>query len=178
MVRQLKKAMLKLEEIKVNSRVRGIAASRCRHDQARPDVRRTGARSDFRGCRRQARAHSSFSATRNQTSNWSSKHDPLSFSSDGYLFRLASEAQRLRLAFLFDPLIAVNTSTVDPLPHQITAVYETMLNRQPLRFLLADDPGAGKTIMTGLLVKGTDYPWRRGAVPHRRAGQSGRTVAG
>jgi SNF2 family DNA or RNA helicase len=78
---------------------------------------------------------------------------PLSFTADGHLFRLASEAQRLSLAFLFDPLIAVNTSSIDPLPHQITAVYETMLNRQPLRFLLADDPGAGKTIMAGLLIK-------------------------
>lgn len=78
---------------------------------------------------------------------------PLSFAADGALFRLVSEAQRLRFAFLFDPLIAVSTSAVDPLPHQITAVYETMLNRRPLRFLLADDPGAGKTIMTGLLIK-------------------------
>jgi superfamily II DNA or RNA helicase len=78
---------------------------------------------------------------------------PLSFTADGHCFRLAAEAQRLSLAFLFDPLIAVNTSDVQPLPHQITAVYETMLNRQPLRFLLADDPGAGKTIMAGLLIK-------------------------
>lgn len=78
---------------------------------------------------------------------------PFSFEADGELFRLVSEAQRLRYAFLFDPLIAVTTSAVDPLPHQITAVYETMLNRRPLRFLLADDPGAGKTIMAGLLIK-------------------------
>lgn len=78
---------------------------------------------------------------------------PLSFTADGALFKLVSEAQRLRLGFLFDPMIAVNTSSVDPLPHQITAVYEAMLTRQPLRFLLADDPGAGKTIMTGLLIK-------------------------
>ena len=69
------------------------------------------------------------------------------------LFRLVSEAQRIRLAYLFDPLLAVHTSLVDPLPHQITAVYGEMLPRQPLRYLLADDPGAGKTIMTGLLVK-------------------------
>src|SRR5262245_21705750 len=62
-------------------------------------------------------------------------------------------ANRIRLAYLFVPLLAVHTSLVDPLPHQITAVYEEMLARQPLRFLLADDPGAGKTIMTGLLVK-------------------------
>lgn len=78
---------------------------------------------------------------------------PFSFNGSGYQFRLASEAQRLRLAFLFDPLIAVSTSLVRPLPHQITAVYDRMLQQHPLRFLLADDPGAGKTIMTGLLVK-------------------------
>ncbi len=78
---------------------------------------------------------------------------PWSFDGDGALFRLVSEAQRIRLAHLFDPVLAVHTSVVDPLPHQITAVYESMLPRQPLRFLLADDPGAGKTIMAGLLIK-------------------------
>ncbi|MEN9543659.1 MAG: hypothetical protein RLZZ598_492, partial [Pseudomonadota bacterium] len=78
---------------------------------------------------------------------------PWSFDGSGHLFRLVSEAHRIRLAHLFDPLLAVHTSLVDPLPHQITAVYEAMLPRQPLRFLLADDPGAGKTIMAGLLIK-------------------------
>src|SRR4051794_40914134 len=78
---------------------------------------------------------------------------PWSFDGEGELFRLVSEAQRIRLAHLFDPVLAVHTSIVDPLPHQITAVYEAMLPRQPLRFLLADDPGAGKTIMAGLLMK-------------------------
>jgi len=78
---------------------------------------------------------------------------PWSFDGDGHLFRLVSEAQRIRLAHLFDPVLAVHTSNVEPLPHQITAVYESMLPRQPLRFLLADDPGAGKTIMAGLLIK-------------------------
>ena len=78
---------------------------------------------------------------------------PWSFDGDPDLFRLVSEAHRIRLAYLFDPLLAVHTSLVEPLPHQITAVYETMLPRQPLRFLLADDPGAGKTIMAGLLIK-------------------------
>ena len=78
---------------------------------------------------------------------------PWSFDGDGNLFRLVSEAQRIRLAHLFDPVLAVHTSIVDPLPHQITAVYDSMLTRQPLRFLLADDPGAGKTIMAGLLIK-------------------------
>src|SRR5713226_8897245 len=78
---------------------------------------------------------------------------PWGFDGDGSLFRLVSEAHRIRLAHLFDPVLAVHTSMVEPLPHQITAVYETMLPRQPLRFLLADDPGAGKTIMAGLLIK-------------------------
>jgi superfamily II DNA or RNA helicase len=76
-----------------------------------------------------------------------------SFDGDGALLRLASEAKRIRLAYLFDPVLAVHISLVEPLPHQITAVYESMLGRQPLRFLLADDPGAGKTIMAGLLIK-------------------------
>ncbi|TLX93959.1 MAG: DEAD/DEAH box helicase, partial [Thaumarchaeota archaeon] len=78
---------------------------------------------------------------------------PWSFDGDGELFRLVSEAHRIRLAHLFDPVLAVHTSIVEPLPHQITGVYESMLPRQPLRFLLADDPGAGKTIMAGLLIK-------------------------
>ena len=78
---------------------------------------------------------------------------PWSFDGDGATFRLVSEAHRIRLAHLFDPALAVHTSLVDPLPHQITAVYGEMLPRQPLRFLLADDPGAGKTIMAGLLIK-------------------------
>lgn len=78
---------------------------------------------------------------------------PWSFDGDGALFRLVSEANRIRLAYLFDPVLAVHTSDVQPLPHQITAVYEAMLPRQPLRFLLADDPGAGKTIMAGLLIR-------------------------
>lgn len=78
---------------------------------------------------------------------------PWSFDADGSMFRLVSEANRIRLAYLFDPLLAVHTSLVEPLPHQITAVYEQMLARQPLRYLLADDPGAGKTIMAGLLIR-------------------------
>jgi superfamily II DNA or RNA helicase len=90
---------------------------------------------------------------REPTLDIAQKGKPWSFDGDGALFRLVSEAHRIRLAYLFDPLLAVHTSLVDPLPHQITAVYEQMLVRQPLRFLLADDPGAGKTIMAGLLIK-------------------------
>jgi superfamily II DNA or RNA helicase len=76
-----------------------------------------------------------------------------SFDGDAAAFKLAAEARRMRLAHLFDPQAALGTSDVDPLPHQLRAVYEEMLPRHPLRFVLADDPGAGKTIMGGLLVK-------------------------
>jgi hypothetical protein len=75
------------------------------------------------------------------------------FDADGELFTLVSEARRIRLAHLFDPLLAVHLSLVEPLPHQIRAVYGELLPRQPLRFVLADDPGAGKTIMAGLYIK-------------------------
>ncbi|MGV1029190.1 MAG: helicase-related protein [Dermatophilaceae bacterium] len=68
-------------------------------------------------------------------------------------FRLVAEAQRIKLAGLSDPMLAVATSDVQPLPHQIRAVYGELLPRTPLRFLLADDPGAGKTIMAGLYIK-------------------------
>src|SRR5215831_2454223 len=97
---------------------------------------------------------------------------PWSFDGEGAVFRLVSEAQRIHLAHLFDPVLAVHTSVVDPLPHQITAVYEAMLPRQPLRFLLADDPGAGKTIMAGLFMEELSYDpvIRRGAVDGVRSG--------
>src|ERR1700730_3430334 len=78
---------------------------------------------------------------------------PYAFDADGGLLRLASEAYRIRLAYLFDPYLAVSASQIEALPHQITAVYGEMLHRQSLRFLLADDPGAGKTIMAGVLIK-------------------------
>ncbi|MDR2380447.1 MAG: DUF3883 domain-containing protein [Bifidobacteriaceae bacterium] len=68
-------------------------------------------------------------------------------------FRLAAEALRIKYAALYDPMVAVNSSDVEPLPHQIRAVYEDFLPRVPLRQLLADDPGAGRTIMVGLYIK-------------------------
>jgi SNF2 family DNA or RNA helicase len=144
--------MIKLEELRVNSLVRGIVANSVvtiKH------VQMFGTQAleiTFVDAEGKAGTQLLF---HDQEANLElvEQNRPLSFTADGNLFRLASEAQRLSLAFLFDPLIAVNTSSIDPLPHQITAVYETMLNRQPLRFLLADDPGAGKTIMAGLLIK-------------------------
>ena len=68
-------------------------------------------------------------------------------------FKLAAEALRIRMAARFDPMLAVHTSDLEPLPHQIEAVYGELIARTPLRFLLADDPGAGKTIMAGLYIK-------------------------
>ena len=78
---------------------------------------------------------------------------PWAFDAPGEEFKIAAEAYRINLAHLFDPMMAVHTSNVEPLPHQITAVYESMLPRQPLRYVLADDPGAGKTIMAGLFIR-------------------------
>ncbi|MDD4035446.1 MAG: SNF2-related protein, partial [Candidatus Cloacimonetes bacterium] len=78
---------------------------------------------------------------------------PWTFDAPGAEFKLAVEANRINLAYLFDPMMAVHTSNVEPLPHQITAVYESLLPRQPLRYILADDPGAGKTIMAGLYMR-------------------------
>ncbi len=78
-----------------------------------------------------------------------------SFDADGAMFKLASEARRMQMAHLADPFAAVDTSNIDPYPHQIDLVYNRLLaaDLKPLRFLLADDPGAGKTIMSGLLIR-------------------------
>jgi len=78
---------------------------------------------------------------------------PWSFDAPAEDYKLALEALRINVAHLFDPMMAVHTSNVEPLPHQVTAVYESMLPRQPLRYVLADDPGAGKTIMAGLFLR-------------------------
>jgi len=84
----------------------------------------------------------------------------LSVQSEGSLFSeepwktfLTLETIRYRFASLYDPLLAMNTSKVDPLPHQIEAVYGHILKLPRIRFLIADDPGAGKTIMAGLVIK-------------------------
>lgn len=77
----------------------------------------------------------------------------LTFDGDPSLFLLGTEAERIRIAHQFDPLFAVNSSIVDPVPHQVEAVYRYLLPLPRIRFLLADDTGAGKTIMTGLLLK-------------------------
>ena len=66
---------------------------------------------------------------------------------------LALEARRFRYAFLCDPVLAMSTSRIDPLPHQIEAVYGHLLMKPHIRYLFAHDPGAGKTVMAGLAVK-------------------------
>ena len=76
-----------------------------------------------------------------------------SYDGDAVAFLLGVEAQRIRIAYQFDPLFAVNSSVVDVLPHQVEAVYRYLLPLPRIRFLLADDTGAGKTIMAGLLIK-------------------------
>src|SRR5438874_3388175 len=75
------------------------------------------------------------------------------FDGDGRLFRLGVEAHRLGLAYEYDPFFSLSIARVDPLPHQLEAVYDYFLRLPRIRFLLADDPGAGKTIMAGLLIK-------------------------
>jgi len=82
---------------------------------------------------------------------------PFLFSADGESLFLYLESHRIRNAFQFDPLYAVNVSQIDPLPHQIEAVYHYIIQNPRIRFLLADDPGAGKTIMAGLLLKELKY---------------------
>ena len=75
------------------------------------------------------------------------------FDGDARMFRLGIEAQRLGLAYEYDPFFSLSIARVDPLPHQLEAVYSYFMKLPRIRFLLADDPGAGKTIMAGLLLK-------------------------
>jgi len=75
------------------------------------------------------------------------------FDGDAGLFRLGIEAHRLGLAYEYDPFFSLSIARIDPLPHQLEAVYDYFLKLPRIRFLLADDPGAGKTIMAGLLIK-------------------------
>src|SRR5437899_7333143 len=75
------------------------------------------------------------------------------FDGDARLFRLGVEAHRLGLAYEYDPFFSLSIARVDPLPHQLEAVYDYFLKLPRIPFLLADDPGAGETIMAGLLLK-------------------------
>ena len=129
--------------------------------------------------RRRAPSASRSCSARTRTSSAVAQTGSRAFDAPAYDFKLVAEAQRIRLAGLFDPMLAVATSDVQPLPHQIRAVYGELLPRTPLRFLLADDPGAGKTIMAGLYIKELMLRDDVRAVPDRRAraawSSSGRT---
>ena len=76
-----------------------------------------------------------------------------SFDGEGNLLRLGIQAYSLGIAYEFDPYFGLSISRVDPLPHQLEAVYNYLLKLARVRFLLADDAGAGKTIMAGLLIR-------------------------
>ena len=86
----------------------------------------------------------------------------LSYSGDGRRLRLTLQAYALGIAYEFDPYFGLSISRVDPLPHQLEAVYDHLLKLPSVRFLLADDAGAGKTIMAGLLIRELKL---RGLVP-------------
>lgn len=77
----------------------------------------------------------------------------LDFAAEAAHAFLSLETRRYRYASLYDPLLAMHTAKVDPLPHQVEAVYGYVLKLPRIRFLIADDPGAGKTIMAGLIIK-------------------------
>ncbi len=76
-----------------------------------------------------------------------------SYTGDGHLLRLGLQAYALGIAYEFDPYFGLSISRVDPLPHQLEAIYDHLLKLARVRFLLADDAGAGKTIMAGLLIR-------------------------
>ena len=149
---QLRRSFVKLEQLTKGARVRGLAVDGVAtvksvefHGQNAVEVTFT----DSRGA-----LHARIVSREDEPSLDVVEAERVwSFDADGEVYRLASEARRIELAWLFDPYVAITSSTIEPLPHQISAVYEEMLPRQPLRFLLADDPGAGKTIMAGLFIK-------------------------
>lgn len=143
---------MKIDEIKVGDQIAGIEAGEMVTIKSHELIGESCAEITYQTASGKTDSRLLFREDETKISCSESKR-PLSFSADPYEFRLASEALRIQLGYLFDPYLAVSTSNIQPLPHQITAVYDAMLGRQPLRYVLADDPGAGKTIMTGLLIK-------------------------
>ena len=84
-------------------------------------------------------------------------NETYAYNGNGKLLRLGIQAYSLGIAYEFDPYFGLSISRVDPLPHQLEAVYDYFLKLPCVRFLLADDAGAGKTIMSGLLIKELNY---------------------
>jgi SNF2 family DNA or RNA helicase len=91
--------------------------------------------------------------TPSQLTNLEGSPEQQPFDGDASKFKLGIEALRLGVAYEYDPYFSLSIARVDPLPHQVEAVYDHFLRLPRIRFLLADDPGAGKTIMAGLLIK-------------------------
>jgi SNF2 family DNA or RNA helicase len=144
--------MLKLEEIKKNAAIQGIDAGQIVRVVSTEPVGTDALTVYYKTADGKLHERMLFRADE-ASLGLAEAGKPWAFDADGGLFKLALEAYRISLAHLFDPMMAVHTSNVDPLPHQISAVYQAMLPKQPLRFVLADDPGAGKTIMAGLLIR-------------------------
>ena len=144
--------MLKLEQIQRNTAVSGIEPGQVVRVVTTEPVGDNALTVYYKTADGQLRERMLFRADEMQLSR-ADVGRPWAFDASGTEFKLAAEAWRIHLAHLFDPMMAVHTSNVEPLPHQLTAVYESMLPRQPLRYVLADDPGAGKTIMAGLLIR-------------------------
>lgn len=144
--------MLKLEDITKDAQIRGIQADEVvRIVQVEP-VGNSAITVYYKDSQGKLGEQMLFRSDESRLA-LASEGRPWAFDAPGAEFKLGLEAHRITQAALFDPMMAVHTSNVEPLPHQISAVYEHMLPKQPLRFVLADDPGAGKTIMAGLLIR-------------------------
>jgi len=144
--------MLKLEDIKKDAQVHGIESDEIVRIIMADRVGEHAVTVYYKNSRGEVREQMLFRSDESRL-ELAEAGKAWGFDAPGAEFKLGLEAFRIQLAHLFDPMMAIHASNVDPLPHQITAVYESMLPRQPLRFVLADDPGAGKTIMAGLYIR-------------------------
>ncbi len=144
--------MLKLEDIRKDAQVRGIQGDEVVRIVATEPVGTDAVTVYYKDSQGRLNEQMLFRSDESRLA-LAQAGRPWAFDASGADFKLGLEAYRITQAALFDPMMAVHTSNVEPLPHQIAAVYEAMLPRQPLRFVLADDPGAGKTIMAGLLIR-------------------------
>lgn len=144
--------MLKLEDLKVGVRVDGLVPD---HAATIRSVEKVGESAVTVVYKTDAGALGEVQLFREDETRLSvaEKNLPWTFDAPAKDFKRALEALRIQLGCRFDPMMAIHSSNVIPLPHQIAAVYQNMLPISPLRYVLADDPGAGKTIMAGLLIK-------------------------
>ncbi|MCS6945198.1 MAG: helix-turn-helix domain-containing protein, partial [Sutterellaceae bacterium] len=130
-----------------------VTLNRWENGQTRPSAMGLAKLQDL-ARRSEARGADSLKASGNEPSGDAHEATPrLDFLGDANALRVLVEGERLSYGHLFNPAFATEISEIDPLPHQRIAVYQRMLPQHRLRFLLADDAGAGKTIMTGLYVR-------------------------